>query len=210
MKLNYNDYVLPYLKARQLNEQLKKSGKDGARSSKRTDVLNDLTISKVLKPLAKAGWEFKTEQRIICSRGEKFKIDIVGYYNGQAKLYVLLKAVQSSYNKNRHNYANGTIGEPTRIFGKNKLNGVTLISIDWIPYQVPAPTKDNKNKIETTKPPDLSSAEEMCNFSLSRYGHTDCLVRFVKIRFDYKNGKIDNICKKGIETLNKTLKKVLS
>ena len=211
MKINYNNYVLPYKTARVVSEQLIKQGKQGNRSSKRTDALNNETIEKIFKPISNESWDFKPEQIISCSRGDTFKVDIVGYKNKEPKLYIFLKAVQSSYNKNRHNYGNTLCGEALRVFGTKKLNGVKCIFIDWIPYEVPSPTDKNKNRVEKSSPPDMSSSEKLVNLGIESRGHKNCSVSFFKIQFDYsKKGKISNTSKKDVDSLHKTLKKVLS
>jgi len=180
------DYIKPFKEARKVELQLNEEGKSGNRSSQRTDVLNDYTIELIKKHIPENNlnqWRFETEENIDCSRGDTFSIDVLCYHNDQLKCLLLLKAIGSSYNKNRHNYANTVEGECARIFDyEEREDGLSVIFIDWIPNKVPAGTK-----METPNIPDLTKSEKRWNSFLA---DRDSSVSFCKVRFDlgtYKN-----------------------
>jgi len=191
-----------YTKVVKITKQINKTGKSGNRSSKRTDVLND-EFAKWLAPKLSDGWTFEPEHKITCSRGQKFSIDLIGYKDGEMKALFLFKAVQSSYNKNRHNYSNTLEGETSRIFDVADREGLDVFFIDWIPNEVPLfNRKGKKIKVERPNPPNLTLAENRWNSSLAI---KNCSVSFIKLRFDYDfntdtltNASNDNIAEKSI------------
>ena len=169
-------YVQPWLSCSTLRAHLNESGTDGSRSSKTTDVLNRDTIWLFKKHLPKNdGWSFKTEYRIPCSRGDTFTVDVAIFKNNILKAVVLLKAIEKSYNKNRHNYANTLEGEVGRVKYSPTHTGVSVITVDWIPREVPA-----GDKFEKTKVPNQDCAEKYWNERLD----DSSFVSFNKIRFD--------------------------
>jgi len=108
--------------------------KNGVRSSKRTDMLNEQAANMILKNLAKPDdWEVLKEEKIACARAnhnqpnKKFTIDVLikNKYTGK-NIYVLLKSIESSYNKNSNNFANCVMGETQRIYGTGEIHGSTL------------------------------------------------------------------------------------
>jgi hypothetical protein len=197
-----NNIIEPYIKTRKAGHRF------GNRSSKRTDVLNQETI-KVLKTLLpdSSNWEFKTEYKINCARGDDFTVDIAAFYKNQLRCIFLLKAVESSFNKNRHNYANTWIGETSRIFdGPAGANNLAVIFIDWVPFEVPAPTPTNPEKVETTKMTDMTLAETGWNNRLKNL-FENTSVTYCKIQFDYNDLNPDNIT--GTEKLVNTLRGII-
>lgn len=199
-----NLFTKPYIKAEEVSQQLFREGKDGSRSSKRTDILNEETIN-IIKDMIDAknlhNYEFKTEQSIVCSRGDKFKVDVAVFYKGSLRAVLLLKAVVKSYNKNRHNYTNTIEGEMARLFDVTDRKGVHAITIDWIPREVPA-----GDKFETTKIPNSINAENRWNMFLK---HRQCSASFCKIVFDYdiKNNIAKNV--NGSEKLTSAIQSFL-
>jgi len=173
----------PYVAAQEIAHRLDEQGKNGSRSSKRTQALNEGIVD-LLRAMTtdKPGWEFDTEVNIPCSRGDNFKVDVVAYHKGTLRAVILLKAVVRSYNKNRHNYANTLEGEMARIFdvpGRERLQAIT---IDWVPNEVPAPTSAYPLRRETTNIPNTDLAEERWNNALAS---RQSGVSFCKLQFSY-------------------------
>jgi len=180
-----NNVAAPYESARRHSEFLSEQGKNGSRSSKRTDILNDELISRVLVPLANNNWSFVPEYKIDCPRGGTFKVDVAGFYKDELRCIFLLKAVETSYNKNSHNYANTCEGETGRIFDHpDRGDNLSLFTVDWIPNKVRAPTPKNKTRTELTKVPNMDLSEQRWNTHLQSQ-HRNACVTFCKIRFDY-------------------------
>ena len=132
----------------------------GVRSSKRTDILNEVILDFMLEQLG-PDWTGNTEHKIPCARAtqqdpkKKFSIDVV-LTNKQTnrRVYILLKSIESSYNKNRANFANCTIGETERIYGycemhegqrEQRQNDVTLF-LTLLPVLCPI-----GDRMETTR-----------------------------------------------------------
>lgn len=177
MKL-YEIYKEVVLKTKQINSQ----GKSGNRSSKRTDVLNS-EFENWLSQNLTSDWTFKQEESIVCSRGQKFSIDLIGYKDGKMRALFLFKVVQSSYNKNRHNYSNTLEGETSRIFDVANREGLDVFFIDWIPNKLPLFNKKGKQiSVEKPNPPNLTSAEQRWNSHLEAKNNS---VSFLKLRLDY-------------------------
>ena len=88
------------------------------RSSKRTDELHKVLLDEVLNNnLDWAEYDWKFEYKLKKDAfGGTFKIDIAGFKNGELKVAILAKAINSNVNKNIKNYANTTIGEAARIY----------------------------------------------------------------------------------------------
>jgi len=194
------DYVKPWLKCNIARKQMIESGKvtDSSRSNKPTDFLNNeiIRIFKKILPV-KDGYTFKTEKQIPCSRGGTFKVDVLVYKNNNLHAAVLLKAIQKSYNKNRQNYANTIEGEIARIKDLPAHDGVSVITIDWIPTQVPV-----GKKMEVTRIPDTSKAETRWNKLLN----DGSFVSFNKIRFDLAGQNPYNI--EGTQKLQEAIEKL--
>jgi len=88
------------------------------RSSKRTDELHKVLLDEVLNSnsdWAEYDWQFEYKLPVD-GFGGTFDIDIAGFRDGELKVAVLAKAINSNVNKNIKNYANTTIGEAARIF----------------------------------------------------------------------------------------------
>jgi hypothetical protein len=159
----------PYFDSKKIIQKLDEMGKKGVRSSKATDVLNEGCIE-LLRDIIASDYRLESEYIIPCSRGDSFKVDIAIFDScNQLVGAVLLKAVRSSYNKNRHNYGNTSCGEFARLFtfeGGVKSNFHVLM-VDWIPHVIPVyDTRGNLKNNETTKPPDMAGFVRFVNESL--------------------------------------------
>ena len=178
-------------------------------NQKDNDTKHEQLISNVLTPLATKNWNFVPEHKIECPRGGSFKVDIAGFYQGELRCVFLLKAVEASYNKNSHNYANTCEGETGRIFDHpERGNNLSLFTIDWIPNKVRSPTPKNKNRVEITKVPDMNLSENRWN-TLLREQYKNAHVSFCKIRFDYdEDVGATNV--KGTEKLLRGLRRVFN
>jgi len=178
MNLQSKDWIKPAVEARKISQKTK----NGNRSSKRTDALNKHFGNLVKEYLPeKKGYSYHYEEKIPCSRGDDFTVDVLVKKNGEVCAIFLLKAVEKSYNKNRHNYANTVEGEFGRIFdGDKTYNGVFVVSVDWVPWEVPA-----GSKFESTKVCNQSMAEKRFNKFLSdeECQHENCEAGIVKIRY---------------------------
>ena len=196
--MNKSEYVKPWLKCNELRRQINESGKDGSRSKKPTDLLNNEVIKIFKSVLSPAdGWRFDTEKRVPCSRGGTFTVDVLAFKDDDFKAVILLKSIEKNYNKNRQNYANTVEGEVGRIKDLPIHDGVSVITIDWVPKTVPA-----GKKIEVTKIPDTSKAEKRWNKFLC----DGSFVSFNKIIFDLAGQKPYNI--EGTQKLLKAINKL--
>tara|TARA_Y100000310_G_scaffold335578_1_gene417938 strand:- start:1955 stop:2581 length:627 start_codon:yes stop_codon:yes gene_type:complete len=183
--MNRGSFVAPYEKARAHSILLSEQGKNGSRSSKRTDILNKELIDAVLVPFFNEKWSFIPEYTIACPRGGTFTVDVAAFYEGALRIIFLLKAVETSFNKNNHNYANTSEGETGRIFDHpGRGDNLALIMIDWVPRHVRAPSPRNKKRMEKTKLPNMTAAEERWNDHLRRK-HPGAFVAYCKLHFDW-------------------------
>ena len=123
---------------------------NGSRSSKRTDILHKRIESDILRNIIKEQGEYLHEKSVETADGT-FSIDIL-HLNGNKETAFLVKAIGSSYNKNRKNYANTTKGEVFRFLTGTENRKV--VHIDFIPNKAPKFGK-KETKIETTNPQSL-------------------------------------------------------
>lgn len=105
------------------------------RSSKRTDELHKALLNEILNKnsdLAEYTWEFEYQLKEDAFGGT-FDIDIVGFdADGDIRVAILAKAINSNVNKNIKNYANTTIGEAARLYyapGLQDIEKVLFVSI---------------------------------------------------------------------------------
>lgn len=105
------------------------------RSRKRTDELHKAVLNEILNQnpdLAEYTWEFEYQLKED-AHGGTFDIDIVGFdADGDMKMAILAKAINSNVNKNIKNYANTTIGEAARLYyapGCNSIEKILFVSV---------------------------------------------------------------------------------
>ena len=105
------------------------------RSSKRTDELHKTLLNEILNQntdLAEYDWKFEYRLKEDAFSGT-FDIDIVGFdADGDMRVAILAKAINSNVNKNIKNYANTTIGEAARLYyapGSNSIEKILFVSV---------------------------------------------------------------------------------
>ena len=105
------------------------------RSSKRTDELHKVLLDEILNAnpdLAEYTWKFEYQLKEDAFGGT-FDIDIAGFdADGDIRVAILAKAINSNVNKNIKNYANTTIGEAARLYyapGCNSIEKILFVSV---------------------------------------------------------------------------------
>ena len=105
------------------------------RSSKRTDDLHKALLDEILNAnpdLAEYTWKFEYQLQEDAFGGT-FDIDIAGFDDdGEIRVAILAKAINSNVNKNIKNYANTTIGEAARLYyapGCNSIEKILFVSV---------------------------------------------------------------------------------
>jgi len=91
-----------------------------------------------------------------------FKIDIVGFKNGKAKVFMLCKSINSSFAKNAKNYASGMIGEIHRIMDSSIVNPELLLFVNIYPRIVPV--FDGSGKV--TNYNDVGKSKDRANVNI--------------------------------------------
>lgn len=121
-----------------ISDFLKKSFQN-IRSSKRTDELHKVILDEVVNQMpewAEYDWEFEY-QLPVDGFGGTFDIDIAGFLNGELKVAILSKSLNSNVNKNIKNYANTTVGEAARLMFAPNLNLEKVLFISILPKIAP-------------------------------------------------------------------------
>ncbi len=115
------------------------------RSSKRTDDLHDVLLNEILakNPQWKQlDWKFEYKLPLDAFGGT-FDIDIAGFNSdGELKVCILAKAMNSNVNKNIKNYANTTIGEAARLAFAPDLSLEKILFVSVLPRVAPRFKKD--------------------------------------------------------------------
>jgi len=174
-----------------------RDNKNGNRSSKRTDILNQRVVN-LFEYALDQNIQATDEAKIDCARGESFSIDL---YFRELKTFVLIKSCESSYNKNRHNYTNTMAGETQRIYGaanKGAHNDHTTIFINFIPRTLPV--KDGSGTIK--KYEDV----KYCHIEPDLKGHSQN-VYVIDVPLDVEWGGIDYT---SVEIDNKVALEILT
>ena len=115
------------------------------RSSKRTDDLHDVLLSEILVSNPQwQGMEWKFEYQLpLDAFGGTFDIDIAGFdLDGNLKVCILAKAMNSNVNKNIKNYANTTIGEAARLAYAPNVELEKILFVSVLPRVAPRFKKD--------------------------------------------------------------------
>ena len=115
------------------------------RSSKRTDDLHDVLLNEILakNPQWKQlDWKFEYKLPLDAFGGT-FDIDIAGFNSdGELKVCILAKAMNSNVNKNIKNYANTTIGEAARLAYAPNVELEKILFVSVLPRVAPRFKKD--------------------------------------------------------------------
>ena len=117
------------------------------RSSKRTDEFHNALLDEVLNAnptWAEYDWQFEY-QLPVDGFGGTFDIDIAGFVNGELKVAILGKAINSNVNKNIKNYANTSIGEAARIMFAPNVEMEKVLFVTVLPRI--APRFNNKKQV---------------------------------------------------------------
>jgi len=116
-------------------EQFLTTSFQNVRSSKRTDELHKVLLDEILNAnpdLAEYDWKFEYQLQEDAFGGT-FDIDIAGFdADGDIRVAILAKAINSNVNKNIKNYANTTIGEAARLYyapGCNSIEKILFVSV---------------------------------------------------------------------------------
>ena len=121
------------------------------RSSKRTDDLHEVLLREVLIQNPQwsctgglKGLDWKFEYKLpVDAFGGTFDIDIAGFdVDGNLKVCILAKAMNSNVNKNIKNYANTTIGEAARLAFAPNINLEKILFVSVLPRVAPRFKKD--------------------------------------------------------------------
>ena len=115
------------------------------RSSKRTDDLHDVLLSEILVSNPQwQGMEWRFEYKLpLDAFGGTFDIDIAGFdLDGNLKVCILAKAMNSNVNKNIKNYANTTIGEAARLAYAPNVELEKILFVSVLPRIAPRFKKD--------------------------------------------------------------------
>ena len=116
------------------------------RSSKRTDEFHKVLLDEVLNAnpaWAEYDWQYEY-QLPVDGFGGTFDIDIAGFRDGQLKVAILGKALNSNINKNIKNYANTSVGEAARLMFAPDLNLEKVLFISVLPRIAPRFNKARK------------------------------------------------------------------
>tara|TARA_R100001082_G_scaffold101242_1_gene70713 strand:+ start:301 stop:891 length:591 start_codon:yes stop_codon:yes gene_type:complete len=154
--------------------------KNGNRSKKRTDILNDETSIWFSSLLHEQYKRHDGERRIPCSRGKTFDID-VSYASEKKDIFLLLKSAESSYNKNKHNYLNGMVGETTRILYSPRSKECLVVFVNYIPERIPV--RNKLGEIKNYETPHLCDMDS----TMSRISNNKAFVIDVRLSEDHQS-----------------------
>ena len=109
------------------------------RSNKRTNILHRVLLDDILNvnpTWAEYDWKFEYKLPID-GFGGTFDLDIAGFVNGELKVAILAKAMNSNIAKNIKNYANTTIGEAARLMYAPDVDLEKVLFISILPRLAP-------------------------------------------------------------------------
>jgi hypothetical protein len=109
------------------------------RSSKRTDEFHKALLNEVLNTnpdWAEYDWQYEY-QLPVDGFGGTFDIDIAGFVNGELKVAILGKALNSNINKNIKNYANTSVGEAARVMFAPGIEMEKVLFVSVLPRIAP-------------------------------------------------------------------------
>jgi hypothetical protein len=109
------------------------------RSPYRTNDFHKVLLDEVLNAnpaWAEYDWQYEY-QLPVDGFGGTFKIDIAGFVNGELKVTILGKAINSSINKNIKNYANTSVGEAARLMFAPDIELEKVLFVSVLPRVAP-------------------------------------------------------------------------
>ena len=109
------------------------------RSSKRTDEFHVELLDEVLNAnptWAEYDWQYEYKLPVD-GFGGTFDIDIAGFRDGELKIAILGKALNSNINKNIKNYANTSVGEAARLMFAPDIEMEKVLFVSVLPRIAP-------------------------------------------------------------------------
>ena len=174
------------------------------RSSKRTDKLHRALLNEFLNTnvdWAEYNWKYEYLLPEDAYNGT-FKIDIAGFIDGQVKIAILAKALNSNIGKNVKNYANTSIGEAARLmFAPNVfLDKVLFVSV------MPRVSPIFNNKGEVTGYDDVERLKKRTNIDPVLHSQYKGKVETVDLYFDIENVySVTDFSEIGVRNLDKVV-----
>ena len=158
------------------------------RSSKRTDEFHKELLNEVLNAnseWAEYTWQYEY-QLPVDGFGGTFDIDIAGFVNGELKVAILGKALNSNINKNIKNYANTSVGEAARLMFAPNLNLEKVLFVSVLPRVAPRFNKAG----EVQGFDDVVSAKERTKINHVLQAQYNGIVEAVDLYFDINDVKV--------------------
>lgn len=157
------------------------------RSSKRTDQLHKELLNEVLNACpkwAEYDWQYEYKVRLDGYCGS-FKIDIAGFVNGELKVVILAKALNSNVNKNIKTYANTSVGEAARLMFSPNINLEKVLFISILPRVAPR----FKNNGQVSGFDDVLSAKKRTQINHVLKAQYGGVVEAIDLYFDIQDVK---------------------
>jgi hypothetical protein len=157
------------------------------RSPKRTKVFHKDLLNEVLNANPEwAEYDWQYEYKLpVDGFGGTFDIDIAGFVNGQLKVAVLGKALNSNINKNIKNYANTSVGEAARLMFAPDLNLEKVLFVSVLPRIAP---RFNKAR-EVLGYDDVLSAKERTKIDHVLQAQYNGIVKAIDLYYDITDVK---------------------
>ena len=120
-------------------ENFLKSSFFNNRSPSRTKIMHSVILEQLQNAYPRfQRYDWKFEWRLKHDGlGGTFDVDIVGFKNNEAKVFVLCKSINSSFAKNAKNYANNMLGEMHRIMHSKIVVPELVLFINIFPRILP-------------------------------------------------------------------------
>ena len=158
------------------------------RSSKRTDEFHKVLLDEVLNAnpqWAEYDWQYEY-QLPVDGFGGTFDIDIAGFVDGQLKVAILGKALNSNINKNIKNYANTSVGEAARLMYAPDINLEKVLFVSVLPRVAPRFNKAG----EVQGYDDVVGAKERTKINHVLQAQYGGIVEAIDLFFDIDNVKV--------------------
>jgi hypothetical protein len=158
------------------------------RSSKRTDEFHKELLNEVLNAnpdWAEYTWQYEY-QLPVDGFGGTFDIDIAGFVDGQLKVAILGKALNSNINKNIKNYANTSVGEAARLMFAPDINLEKVLFVSVLPRVAPRFNKAG----EVQGYDDVVSAKERTKINHVLQAQYNGVVEAIDLFFDIDDIKV--------------------